>query len=163
MQITVTPQEGVRHHGPVNRMKYRGWPWENGKGKPQPAKDEDQMDSLREGMGTPHPRTGPEGGNDWRTTCKAKDWRQNDDRDPKRTNSETEIKDRKIRLYGRHMITWIRSLLGKLYKRRSIRDSDRPTSSNHRDQEGENSSRERNHDRSHELSSKDGKNEEYPE
>jgi len=66
MQIIVTPQEGVRHHGPVNIMKYRGWPWENGKGNPQLTKDEDQTNSTRAGMGTPHPRIGPKGGNDWR-------------------------------------------------------------------------------------------------
>jgi hypothetical protein len=105
-------------------------------------------------MGTPHPRPGPEGGNDWRTACKEKYWHWNDDRAPNHTHSETEIKDRKIRLYGRQMITWRRSLSGKLYKRRSIRDSDRPTSSNSKDQEGESSSRERNHDRSHDFQEK---------
>jgi hypothetical protein len=140
MQITVTPQEEVRHHGPVNRMKYRGWSWESGKGNPQTTKDEDQKDSPRAGMGTPHPRTGPVGGNDWRTTCKAKDWRRDDDRVPKRTHSETVKKDQKVRLYGRPMITRIRSHPGKPLKRRSIRDSYRPTSSNFRDQEGANRS-----------------------
>jgi hypothetical protein len=56
-------------------MKYRDWLWEKGKGNPQPAKDEDQMNKPREGMDTPHPRTGPKGGNDRSTAYKAEDWR----------------------------------------------------------------------------------------
>jgi hypothetical protein len=68
MQIMVTPQEEVQHHGPFNTMKYRGWPWEREKGNPQVEKDKDQKDSLRAGMGTPHPRIGSMGGNDWSTT-----------------------------------------------------------------------------------------------
>jgi hypothetical protein len=117
-------------------------------------KDKDQRDILRVGMGTPHPCLGPEGGNDWRTMCKAKYWHWNNDRAPNHTHSETEIKDRKIRLYGRQMITWRISLSRKLYKRRRIKDSDRLTSSNYRDQEGESSRKERNHDRSHGFQAK---------
>jgi hypothetical protein len=105
MQITVTPQEEVRHHGPINRMKYRGWPWESGKDNPQLTKDEDQKDSPRTGMGTPHPHTISMGGNDWCIMCKAKDWHRDDDRAPKHTHSETEKKYQKVRLYGRPMIT----------------------------------------------------------
>ena len=73
------------------------------------TKDEDQKDSPREGMGTPHPCTGLVGGNDWSTTWKAKDWHKDDDRVPKRTHSEIEKKYQKVRLYGRPMITKIRS------------------------------------------------------
>jgi hypothetical protein len=47
------------------------------------------------------------------------------------------------------MITGTRSLPGKPHKRRSIRDSYKPTSSNYRDQEGVNRSGGRSHDRSH--------------
>jgi hypothetical protein len=56
-------------------------------------------------MGTHHPCIGPERGNDWRTVCKEKYWHWNDNRTPKYTHLETEIKDQKIRLYERQMIT----------------------------------------------------------
>jgi hypothetical protein len=114
-------------------MKYRGWSWDRRKGNPQMAKDEDQKDSSRAGMGTPHPCTSLVGGNDWCTTFKVKDWLRDDDRFPKNTHSETVKKDQKLRLYGRTMITRIRSHPGKHLKRRSIRDSYRPTSRNFRD------------------------------
>jgi hypothetical protein len=140
MQIIVTPQEAVQHHGPVNRMKYGGWLWESGKSNPQTTKDEDQKDIPRAGMGTPHPRTGPVGGNDWHTTCKVKDWCRDDGRIPKHTHSETVKKDQKVCLYGRTMIIRIRSHPRKHLKRRSIRDRYRPTSKNFRDQEGANRS-----------------------
>jgi hypothetical protein len=116
MQISVTPQEEVQHHGPVNRKKYRGCPWERRKVNPQTAKDEDQKDSPWEGMGTPHPRTDTVGGNDWRTACKEKDWRRDDGRVPKHTHSETMKNDQKVHLYGRPMITRKRSQPGKPLK-----------------------------------------------
>ena len=111
-------------------MKYRGWLWESGKGNPQTTKDEDQKDSPRVGMGTPHPRTGPMGGNDSRTTCKVKDWRRDDDKIPKHTHSEIVKKDQKVHLYRRPMITRIILQLGKPLKRRSIRDSYIPARNN---------------------------------
>jgi hypothetical protein len=62
MQIPVTQQEEVRHHGPVNRKKYRGCPWESRKDNQQAAKDEEQKGCPWSGMGTPHPRTDTGGG-----------------------------------------------------------------------------------------------------
>jgi hypothetical protein len=109
MQILVTPQEEVRHHCPINRKKYMGFLWERKKINLQMTKDEDQKDRPWVGMGTPHPHTNTVGGNDWHTTCKAKDWRRDDDRVPKSTHSETMKKDQKVCLYGKPMITRIRS------------------------------------------------------
>ena len=140
MHTHITHQAKARHHGLVNRNKYRGCPWERRKVNPHTTKDEDQKYSSCEGMGTPHPCTDIVGGNDWRTMCKVKDSRRDDDRVPKHTHSETVKKDQKVRLYGRPMITRIRSHPEKPLKRRSIRDSYRPTSSNFRDHEGENRS-----------------------
>jgi hypothetical protein len=81
-------------------------------------------------MGAPHPCTSFVGGKDWRTTFKARDWCRDDSRAPKRTHSETEKKDRKVRLYGRPMITRTRSLPRKSHKLRSIMNSYRPIGSN---------------------------------
>jgi hypothetical protein len=127
MQIPVTPQEEVRHYGPVNRKKYRGCLWESRMDNQQVTKDEDQKGWSWAGMGTPHPHTDTGGGgNDWSTTCKAKDWRRDDDRVPKSTHPETVKKDQKVHLYGRPMITRISPQPGKSHKRRNIRDSHRP-------------------------------------
>jgi hypothetical protein len=130
MQITVTPQEEVRHHSPVNRMKYKGCRWERRKVNPQTTKEEDQKDISWARMGTPHPCTDTVGGNDWRTTCKEKDWCRDDDRVLKSTHSEIVKKDQKVHLYRRPMITRIILQSGKPLKRRSIRDSYIPASNN---------------------------------
>jgi hypothetical protein len=105
MQIQVTQQEEVRHHGPVNRKKYRGCPWESRKDNQQAAKDEGQKGFPWSSMGTPHPSTDTGSGNDCRTTCREKDWRRDDDRAPKSTHSETVKKDQKVHLYERPMIS----------------------------------------------------------
>jgi hypothetical protein len=93
MQITVTPQEEVRHRDPVNRTKYRGWSWESGKGNPQPTKDEDQKGSPGAVMGTPQPCTGSKGGNYWHKKYKANDWRRDNGRNPKNTHFQTDKKE----------------------------------------------------------------------
>jgi hypothetical protein len=153
MQIQVTQQEEVRHHGPVNRKKYRGCPWESRKVNQQAAKDEGQKGFQWPSMGTPHPSTDTGSGNDCRTTCRAKDWRRDDDRAPKSTHSETVKKDQKVHLYERPMIVGTSPQPGKSHKRRNTRNSHRLERSNYRAhltyQEGANRNRRRTQDKNH--------------
>jgi hypothetical protein len=55
-------------------------------------------------MGTPHPSIDTGSGNDFHTTCRAKDWRRDYVRVTKRTHSKIVKKDQKVHLYERPMI-----------------------------------------------------------
>jgi hypothetical protein len=74
MQVQITPQAKAQHHGPVNRNKYRGDPWESGINNQQVTKYEGQKGSPGSSMDIAHPSTITRQGNDWHTMYKAKHW-----------------------------------------------------------------------------------------
>jgi hypothetical protein len=153
MQIQVTQQEEVRHHGPVNRKKYRGCLWERRKVNQQAKKYKGQKGFQWPSMGTPHPSTNTGSGNDCRTSCREKDWRRDDGRAPKSTHSKKVKKYQKVHLYERPMIVGTSPQPGKSHKRRNTRNSHRLERSNYRAhltyQEGANRNRRRTQDKNH--------------
>jgi hypothetical protein len=74
MQVQITPQAKAEHHGPVNRNKYRGDPWESGIDNQQVTKYEGQKGSPGSSTDIAHPSTITRQGNDWHTMYKAKHW-----------------------------------------------------------------------------------------
>jgi hypothetical protein len=132
MQVQITHQAKARHHGPVNRKKYRGDPWESRTDNQQAAKDEGRKGSPGSSLGTPHPSTVTGRGNDWRTVYKAKHWRRDYDKAIKCTRSGTEDTDQKGHLDEQAMIARTGPQPGWLHKKRYNRKSNRPEQSNYR-------------------------------
>ena len=132
MQIQVTQQEEVRHHGPINRKKYKGCSWESRKDNQQAEKDEGKKGFPWSSMGTPHPSTDRGSGNDCRTVCRAKNWCRDDGRAPKSTHSKTVKRDQKVDLYERPMIAKASPQQGRSHKRRNTKNSHRSERSNYK-------------------------------